>query len=462
MLPNLKEIKRAYWELGDLRYKLDPLQRKIRATVSQTDSKKILILSSRQIGKTFFSVVYALEFLIKNPGKIVRVVAPTLKQCNDIVQDNLIPICRDAPPNLIIPKKSAYRWDLSNGSSLRLGALERAHVDGNRGGNASLVIYEEAGFVSGDDFIYGVNSVLGPQLLRSNGKEIFVTSPSEEPDHPIHTQILPECKGLGTAFRFTVYDSPSISSAQIEEAARRCGGTNTEAFKREYLAEIIRPNSLMVVPDFNELKHVIDTPLPVRSKWTVTTDWGGVRDLTVSLLHTYDYLSDIHYIWREKHWPANTPTNIIIRDLKEWEAEYDISARWADVPGQTQVDILNVHDYQIMLPPKSDWTASVNQMAVMFTTDKVVINPACKFLIESLGAGMFNKTRTDFERTQRLGHMDALACLMYAFRTQDKENPFAVDGAHYHNVFIPEVKNETEFDDLSKAVNPRTFGKFRG
>lgn len=460
-LPSLDQLRRTFWEMGDLRYKLDPLQRKIRDTVKSTESKKILILSSRQIGKTFFSVTFALEYLIANPGKIVRIVAPTLKQCGDLVQDNLLPICRDAPPGFLIPKKSEYRWDLFNGSSLRLGALERAHVDGNRGGNASLVIYEECGFVKGDDFIYGVNSVLGPQLLRSNGREIFVTSPSEEPDHPIHVSILPECEALGTSFRYTVFDSPSITPAQIDEAARRCGGQQTEAFRREYLAQIIRPVTLMVVPDYDERRHVRKISKPLECKWTITIDWGGVRDLTVALLHTYDFLSNVHVIWDEKKWNANTPTSKIIQDLKSWDDEYPIDTRWADVPGQTQVDLLNTYRYTVAMPPKSDWTASVNQMAVKFTTNQVILHPRCLFLQQSLSAGMFNKNRTDFERTVNLGHMDALACLMYAFRTQDVTNPYSSQTEQWANVFIPPEKQDPEFGEITQAMNPRTFGKYK-
>ena len=36
---------------------------------------------------------------------------------------------------------------------------------------------------------------------------------------------------------------------------------------------------------------------------------------------------------------------------------------------------------------------------------------------------MFNKNRTDFQRTEELGHCDALACLMYSVRSQDKTLP---------------------------------------
>jgi len=50
----------------------------------------------RQIGKSYWSVGHTLEFLIKNPNTIGRIVAPTLSNCNDIVGDNLTKITEDA------------------------------------------------------------------------------------------------------------------------------------------------------------------------------------------------------------------------------------------------------------------------------------------------------------------------------------------------------------------------------
>jgi hypothetical protein len=455
----LQTFRDFMWRSGDLRWKLDELQCQIRSTVKGANAKKICVLSSRQIGKSYWSSTYALEYLAKHPNKIARIIAPTLKQCNDIVNDNLARIILDAPAGFILKRKSDYRWEFSNGSSLRMGALERAHVDGNRGGNASLVIYEECGFVEAEDFLYGVNSVLGPQLLRSNGVELFVSSPSEDPDHPLHTQVLPECVSMGTAFRYTVYDSPSITPEMIEEAARRCGGYETDAFKREYLAEIIRPSTLMVIPDYNEHRHVNDFTAPTSCHWHVTIDWGGVRDLTVALLHTYDFIINKWLVWDERMWPANTPSSKILAELQEWEDGFPIHSRWADVPGQLQVDLVE-QGYEVQIPAKSDWLASVNNMAVLFSTDKIILHPRCEFLRKSCRAGMFNKTRTDFTRTSvDLGHCDALAALMYAVRMQNTENPYGYEQNRPDSFFF--MPKEHEVTDLGEALNPGRFGRYK-
>lgn len=482
------DLVEGAWRKCTLGWKMDSLQNRISATIkANPHAKKICILSSRQIGKSYWSVGFSLEYLLNNVA-ISRIVAPTLSNCHDIVNDNLMRITQDAPEGLISKKRSEMRWEMSNGSSLRLGALERAHVDDmNRGGNASLIIYEECGFVKGDDFLYGVNSVLGPQLLRSNGFELFVSSPPEDPDHPLITQIKPECEELGTFFSFTVFDSPSITAAQICEAATRAGCSLTrefvvavreglvnssnvhewaartnsalsDAFRREFLAEVIRPTSLMVIPDFRELRHVAEIDAPLGSNWSVSIDWGGVRDKTVALLHTYDYMANKDLIADERVFDANTPTASIVTVLRDaWEKTHNIQTRWADVHGQTQVDLIDL-GYQVNLPQKTDWLGAVQSMSVKFTLDQILIDPKCVFLRRSLKGGMFNKTKTDFERSEKLGHCDALAALMYAVRSQDRSSPYTNDYLRRDLFTRGKDSGEVEF---AKVLNPKAFGKYR-
>jgi hypothetical protein len=482
------DFERGAWYRGSLSWKLDSLQRRISAVVrANPKAKKICILSSRQIGKSFWAVDYSLEELIRRPI-IARIVAPTLSNCQDIVNDNLMRITQDAPEGIIRRKRSEMRWDVSAESSLRLGALERAHVDAmNRGGNASLIIYEECGFVKGDDFLYGVNSVLGPQLLRSNGIEIFVSSPPEDPEHPLVTLIKPECEDLGTFFSFSVFDSPSITPPQILEAMKRSGCRVTEplllavmdrkvnnlnideyayktgsilsdAFKREFLARVVRPSSLMVVPHFrDDLTHVYAFDNPIACKWTITIDWGGVRDMTVALLHTYDYIANMDLVRDERVFPPNTPTDVIVRTLKEaWDSSYYVESRWADVHGQTQVDLVGL-GYDVNIPQKSDWLGSVQAMAVKFTQNHIYIDPGCVFLRKSLVGGMFNKTKTDFERNEKLGHCDALAALMYAVRSQDRSNPYV--NMHYGTRDLVTIQKKAPGEvELANSLNPKSFG----
>lgn len=463
--PTVNDLVEYAWRSGILEWKLDTLQSGISKQIEKSKSKKVLILSSRQIGKSYWSCVYALEFLIKNPNTIARIVAPTLDQCNDIVNDNLSKILEDCPKDLITRQKSELRWNLSNGSSLRLGGLKRAHVDSNRGGNANLVIYEESGFVDGEDFNYGVDSVLGPQLLRSAGTEIFVSTPSEDPNHPMHTRIKPDCEDSNSFFSYSVYESPSITPDMIEEAKRRCGGEHTESFQREYMAKIIRPSSLMVIP-FSHKDHTIINPIfPPKSKWFVTIDWGGVRDFTVGLLHTYDFIYDKDIVLDEVVFGPNTPTEDIVKELKMFSFRYhvEIDTIYADVPGQLQVDLENTYDYPVCIPPKNDWMSGVNSMVSRFSQNKILIDKKCKFLIKSCATAMFNKTRTDFERNKNIGHCDAVAALMYALKTQNRIDPYSNKSENVYNshYFIPpKVEDYENVIDLGYVKSKTKFKKF--
>lgn len=495
-----RELSRFFWLEGDLSYKLDGLQTLMNDTVlaSFLINKKTCVLSSRQIGNSFWVLCFALGYLLRNPKTICRVIAPTKDKCDEIVEDNFNVIIDDIPAGLISRSTTKNRYNLYNKSSLRIGALERQYVDKNRGGNASLIIYEECGFVSPDDFNYGVNSVIGPQLLRSKGNEIFVSSPSEQPDHPLHVDVAPMCEQMGTLFQYTVFDSTTISDEAILEAGTRSRSKLTkdfvyevrslvrreqekidaatiydiaerypsvvlsDDFKREYLADIIRPKSLMIVPIFHQKSAVVKQPLPAAFRKIVAVDWGGVRDKTVSLMMVYNYNADEDWIIDEKVFDANTPTNEIMQELKQWEEDHKIFARWADVNGQLQIDLYDRYEYMVQVPPKTDWKSAVNTMSAKFALDKIKIYPNCTFTIQSIKTGIFNKTRTDFERNSKLGHMDALAALMYGIRVQDRSNPY--EGNNYtppDQIFVPPSSMVSKNQERANKISGRRFGRFK-
>lgn len=415
----LRTIKLT-WLLGDLTYKLHDTQLKIWDSLERQSSQEALILSSRQLGKSYVACAYAISFCIRHPHSIVRIAAPSLKQAADVVNDNLEPIIRDAPHGLIKRLKSSYRWCIGE-SELRLGILERAHVDSLRGGNAKLIICEEGGFVRSDDYKYAIESVIGPQLLRSGGKLVHVTSPSREPDHYIHSETLPKCSLAKSVHRYTVYDNPQLEEEQIKKAIELCGGEDTIAWRREYLAEIVRDDEIVCVPEFDASLHVTSFEYTPYANYLTTIDAGGVRDKTVALLMSFDIESSKIFVHAERIFSANTSSDIIIESIKNMELDVsEVHQRFADAPGQLLIDWQMKHNYQTLLPRKDDWEAGLNAVRLMFRQGRILISDQCPFLKATLHSATFNKNKTDFERTETLGHMDALAALMYGVRMIDK------------------------------------------
>lgn len=449
-------IKHELWRRGDLSWKLDPHQLEIHEYLITNNAPEILFFCARQFGKSFLNLIIAIEYCLKNRNSIVRIAAPTLKQCASIVDDNLNIIIQDAPPGLITRHKTAYRYNFINGSSLRLGSIERSNVESLRGGNAKLIVCEEGGFVNSDDYKYALNSVIAPQLLRSSGQLIHVTTPSNEPDHYIHVEILPKCDLTNTVIQRTIYDNSALNDDQISKAMALCGGEQSEAWRREYLCEIVRSLNLVCVPEWHD-SYVSEFEIPAFAKTLTTIDTGGVQDKTVALVLYYDFIKGITCVIDERTFGANTDTQTIFNEIKLMEAYYpQISSRYADASGQLLIDINKSHGYSAQLPLKDNWEAALNDLRVRIGQGKVLVHPRCKLLIATLKGGTFNKARTDFARTQALGHMDALAALLYGNRMLDRTtNPFPLqqlDPSKYWQK--PEMRQTTSLDKAAALLNP--------
>lgn len=453
----LEQAQQLLWYGGDLSFLLHPHQLEVRSMGNGKRVEEVLFLCARQWGKSFYNCVTALEFAIRNPNSIVRIAAPTLKQAQEIVETNLAPICLTAPKDFVKRTKSEYRWNLANGSSIRLGALERANVDSLRGGNAKLIIAEEGGFVNSDDYVYAITSAIGPQLLRSGGQFIHVTTPSDDPDHYIHTEVLPKCELSGALIRQNIYSNTALTPAAIEQAARLCGGVESDAFKREYLVEIVRSQDSLILPEFSKVRDVADLEAHPKHYTVTSIDFGGVLDPTAVLIVQYAFKENQLHVLKELEFPPNTNTEKIVEKVRELEQGIRIDGRWADNSGQGLFDLRELHDFNVNLPAKQDKKANVNALRVAFANGEIRIDSSCQKLIASLNAGRWDKPKKDFMRTKALGHCDTIDALLYAFRMIDRNfNPFAIKRSQLETEWVSEkiLENNDKLLEAAKALIP--------
>lgn len=462
-IPNYREIAEFFWQRGDLRYLLWPQQESIYSNIRALPKfqENIVVLCSRQYGKSFLGVLMAVEDCLKFPGYSIPVVGPTIKQTVDIVNQAMRKIEAKDPMGVIKRSKSESRWYIGE-SELIVGGFDVKTASRQRGKTALRIYVEEVMDSNPDDYREALRSDLGPMLTHSPEPQvIFLTTPPRIPDHPFITETIPAAKLANSFYEYTIDHNEMLSPEQYDACVRRCGGKDTVEFLREYMVKIVRDTSIVVISSFDKKLDVTDKIGDQFDYYQVVTDWGGTRDKTVSLLMAYDYASDTDFVLDEMVWPANTPTAIIAPKLFELERMHRARnvQRFADVQ-QVGPDLIQTHGYNFSNVPKGDWQAAINKLNVRFAQRKMKVHPRCKLLVQTLDSGIFNKQRTDFERTEALGHCDALAALMYGNQTMERRNP---DPAHpdqyvFNNQFSsralrPEMSGML---NIAKAINPHS------
>lgn len=485
------DIASYLWEEGDLRSKLWPQQLQIYDKIRSgtLTGTEIVLLCARQFGKSHLGVILALEDAIRMPDCCIIIIGPTIKQTKEIVNPRMRKIIRDAPQGMIRQSKSDNKWivyhpredgegwDDNNFSEIVIGGFDQS-ASAQRGKTVKNIYVEEIVDSKPDDYLDVMRSDLGPALTHSKGgKMIFLTTLPKIPDHPFITDTMVKAELREALFKFTIYDNKQLTQQDFDDCVERCGGKHTIEFQREYECKIVRDPTKVVVPDFDEGIHVKDPiMLPPKFNAFTTIDWGGVRDKTVALLHYYDFLNDTDVFWDERVFDANTPSSVIVYggspdflaskslELVTPDSVMGMELMWGwpvtrygDVPGQLSVDLNLDHAFNVLTPVKDDWRAGINLMNMRFSTGKVLVHKRCTFLRTTLRSGMFNKQKTDFDRTEALGHCDALAACMYAIRSCSRESPYGGQmprSDFYNNQFVRPADPHPE----ASVMQPKTFG----
>lgn len=464
-----KELLTYLWLKGELSFLLEPQQWPIYEAIRNLPNgvMEFVVLCARQYGKSVIGVLLALQDAIRHRDVCILIIGPDTKQTKDIVNPRMRMLASTAPEGLIHASRSDNKWIIFHD---RMGYKQRDYSEiviggmnenssSQRGKTVYRIYIEEVVDIHPDHYLESLESDLGPALTRSKckaGQLIFLTTLPKIPDHPFITHTYTKALLENAVASFDVYENVSMTEEQFAAAVKRCGGEDSIAFRREYRNELVRDDSVVVVPPYNQERHVKPFLNPLHANWIIAMDGGGVRDKSVGFLMTYDYLRNKILVRKEFVYKPNTPTSEIVDQVREWQEdeEYQPKKFVADVPGQTQVDMSLEHELEVITPIKTDWQAGINLLNVKFSQDEIEIHPDCTFLQLSLRSGTLNKAKTDFERTEALGHCDALAALIYGIRALDTSNPYP-DSYGTHSRFIRPRENESEIR-LSSAFG-RSF-----
>jgi len=435
--PRAEEAIRLAWNSGRLKYKLQSKQKGVYDTIKSSPEEQIFcIVCSRGFGKTFIGATFAIETALKNPHVNILILSSTLKKLRIIVKPAFETLLADCPPDLrpsYNSQDSVYRFQ--NGSCVYLGAAEKGHVVNLRGiHNIGLVMLDEVGFFGDEEesypLDYVVEHILNPMFLRSKVKArtLMMSTPPDTPSHPFKIYF-DAAKLKGCTASFDIYQS-DIPPEKIAEAKERC--KDPLAWRREYLCEWVVDTNRLIIPEWRETyetDYTQDAAFKYHNKY-FSLDIGSV-DKTVGHLAFYDFpkatLFVVDEIIREgREWTTDDlAAQIKATEELRWGQGAKVSKRVGDTNNQILLsDLTRLHNLAIQATGKDNLNAMVGYLRMMVNQGRVKVHPRCKLTIQSLREGIWNAKKDEFARTTALGHMDAIASLVYLARNVDvHQNP---------------------------------------
>lgn len=441
-----KRLKWNAWKRGNLDYLLREEQRQLKSLLYSMPLGVAVFNISRRFGKTTTCVVFADENA-RRKKQHIRYATAFLSDLEEFILPIFEQILADCPPSLR-PKwrASKKRFVYPNGSVIKLVGVDK-NPNGIRGNAIDILIIDEAAFVKNLKYLY--RSIIVPATMKRKFKLIFPSTPPESPLHFWASDLIPRAKRRGSYVELTIDDISDLPREERERLLDEVGGEFSTTAQREFFCKIIADDERAVATQFNAGLHVQEYE-PKLCYWQIFGDAGGIKDKTVILKVTYCHKLAKTIIRSELVFDRKTPTPQMLEAIEKAFPGMPIVL---DAPGQTRVDFAH-EGLSTVLPQKDDFQASLQFLNACLYKNEVLIHPDCIFLIQSLIGGLLNRSRSDFERTEELGHLDAIAALIYALRMVDKRDYFPemaqLDRARYH---VPELPPPPAVAELSKLAS---------
>lgn len=426
---------RQAWITGDLSYKLRPYQRELYdffwKSIRDPGCKTAVTEIARRSGKSFVATLVSLEYSLRVPQAQIWFVAPSRQSLRNITAPTMAQLLVDCPPELKPVHNSqthSYVFP-STGSTIRLGGANAGAANDMRGTSAHLAVVDEVGFV--DDPTDLVSSVLMPMTLTTAGTLLLATTPPASPAHPFIEMAL-EARARGHHFMRDVYWC-GYPPEELKIIADSVGGTESAAWRREFLCERVVDSKLAIVPEwrkeFVEARPDEDPLAKYRHRYVALDP--GFSDLTAVLFGTYEFEKARLTIDGELMLPGHDFTTPTLADgirKKEEQLGYTKSGgcyrRVADNNNLNLLaDLSRVHGLAFSPTTKEDLPAMVNAMRMFVAAGRLRVHPDCRTLLATLEGGVWKSPAhigRDFARLgDSLGHCDAIAALMYLIRNLD-------------------------------------------
>lgn len=233
----------------------------------------------RRTGKTTMRFLIRCEDCIRHPllyGRpgFYRYASAFQRNIEEIVDEVSGFVLETCPLDLrpkyhVASKARGAGFYFPNGSALRLVGLDK-DPNGLRGRASDGDDISEAAYVR--HLMYNIQSVLTPQYQGRDYARMCVESTApEEPDSDYDRKLVEDAKKRGAYSFATIYDNKRLSERERDHFIQQAGGLDDPTCQREYLGKRVRDAETVVVPAFDEARHVraFDTP-----EWALCYTFG--------------------------------------------------------------------------------------------------------------------------------------------------------------------------------------------
>jgi hypothetical protein len=454
--------------------------------------------AARRFGKTTSLLTFVLEQLLRHPGWICRWCFPNKNQAREVMIPEMEKIQTWAPAGYRFEYKMVDSvFEGPGGSRLFIRGVNEDRGNSARGPAANILICDEYGFWT--DPTYVVKSCLLPQLEGQEGRWLIKAStPAEELGHAYYKE-KKEAKRRSRFVSKTIYDKETLTPEELQEIIEESGGVDSPSFRRERLCEEVADPELLVVPEYSDIVgdggNVVPDDYP-RPEFFTTYVGGdsGADDNTAILFGYYDFLK-AEFIVEDEIVVNGQTTGVItslakLKELELWGSDRtidfkDLAARVDvaetkekvqklfetympkprkrvyDSDKQVIFDLYADYKYPMAPADKTDKRAAIHAWRADVGLRRFKVKSKCVNLREQMRVGMWkDHMKTDFRRTEGLGHLDAIAAALYLNRCIDtKFNPIPqYHGLNPYTHHLPPVSGSqgTTEDALAKLFGPKT------
>lgn len=435
---------------------------------SQLDVYRLIIAekfpfieAARRFGKTTCLLAFVMEKLRQNPGWICRWCFPNKNQAREVIGAEIVKLQKDCPEHL----KFRYQTTDSvyigpRGSKLYIRGVNEDRGDSARGPASNIIVCDEYGFWNEPDYI--VREALFPQLENQPGQ--WLIKASTPPRNLGHRYYIEREEAIRKT-RFIqkiIYDNEALSKEELAIIIEESGGIDSPGFRRERLCEPVSDPELLIVPEWADAHNVVpdDYPRPQFFTPYVGGD-SGADDNTAVLFGYYDFLKNEIVVEEELVVSGKTSKEIVELskniEAKIW-GELQPRKRVYDAAKQLIFDIFVDHKWPVQMPQKADKIAAIHELRSEVGARRFKVKDKCKHLRRQLKVGIWKDERhLDFERTEGLGHLDAIAAAIYLNRAIDRKvNPTpAHHGLSKFTNYIPNRPGANEDEAIRRAFKPR-------